>query len=61
MRSVLILILAVFFAGCATSIPPQSVEELREEVISGPSMIRMSEYEIKRSFSQAYNAVQTNA
>lgn len=61
MRVFLILILAGLFAGCATTIPPQSVEELRDEVQSGPSMIRMAEYEIKRPFNQAYNAVQINA
>ena len=61
MRVFIILILAGFFAGCATTIPPQSVEELRDEVHSGPSMIRMAEHEIMRPFNQAYNAVQINA
>jgi len=61
MRVLIILILAGFFAGCAATIPPQSVEELRDEVHSGPSMIRMSEHEIMRPFTQAYNAVQINA
>lgn len=61
MRALIIIILAGFFAGCATSVPPQSVEELREEVRSGPSMIKMAEHEITRPFSLAYNAVQINA
>ncbi len=61
MRAILILILAGTIAGCATTVPPQSVEELREEVRSGPSMIIMAEHEITRPFSQAYNAVQINA
>jgi len=61
MRVFIILILAGFFAGCAATIPPQSVEELRDEVYSGPSMIRMVEHEIMRPFNQAYNAVHINA
>lgn len=61
MRALSIIILAGFFTACATTLPPQSVEELREEVRSGPSMIRISEHEIMRSFSQAYSAVEINA
>ncbi len=61
MRAFLILILAGFFAGCATTIPPQSVEELREEVRTGPSRIIISEHQIMRSFSQTYSAVEINA
>lgn len=61
MRAFLILILAGFFAGCATTIPPQSVEELREEVRTGPSRIIIAEHEIMRSFPQAYSAVEINA
>lgn len=61
MRAFTILILAGIFVGCATTVPPQSVEELREEVRSGPSMIKMAEHEITRPFSLAYNAVQVNA
>ena len=53
--------LAGFFAGCATNPPPQSVEELREEVRSGPTMIQVDEYEVERPFIPAYNAVQINA
>jgi len=61
MRAYLILIIAGFFAGCATTVPPQSVEELREEVRSGPSRIKISEYEIMRSFSRTYRAVEINS
>lgn len=43
------------------TISPQSVEELREEVRSGLSMIEVEEYVVKRSFAQTYDAVQTNA
>jgi hypothetical protein len=61
MRIFSILILTGFFVGCVTTMPPQSVEELREEVRTGPSMIKMSQHEIVRPFNLAYNAVQINA
>jgi hypothetical protein len=61
MRAFLILIIAIFFTGCVTTLPPQSVEELREEVRMGPSRIKISEHEIMRSFSQTYSAVEINA
>lgn len=61
MRAIFILLLAGIFAGCATTVPPLSVEELRDEVQSGPSRIKLAEHEIPRTFSQAYRAVQINA
>ena len=61
MRLFLVLILAGFFAGCATTLSPQSVEELRDDFMSGSSMIKMSEYEVMRPFNLAFNAVQINA
>ena len=61
MRAYLILILVTFLAGCVTTNSPLSIEELRDEVRMGPSRIKVSQYEITRSFSKAYSAVQINA
>ncbi len=61
MRAFLILISASFLSGCVTTTPPLSIEELRDEVHKGPSRIKISEHEIRRSFPQAYSAVQINA
>ena len=60
-KGISIFLSAGILAGCATAIPPQSVEELREEVRSGVSRIEVEEYVVKRPFEHSYNAVQTNA
>jgi hypothetical protein len=61
MRAFFILVAGTLLSGCVTTIPPLSVEELREDSRKGPSGIKITEYEIMRSFPQAYSAVQINA